>query len=254
MSRSTTALTASLASLALLAACSGTASTTDDASTDDVSAGAAASGTTAATKGEVVDLVPIEAGVALEASTYAVPFVGDEGTEDDPRAIVRVPEGYFSAGGWVIDDGDGDTAPDEYGDVMFVDHVRRVATAPCGRGRQVDPGASARALATAMAAATGSAGTRARPATLGGAHGWYLKVATPADVSDCPGAEYHLWAGPVDWAAGGFDGGCVLHVWVLDVHGRRILAVARVVPGATHDPKQLVGIVRSARFVDRLGS
>jgi hypothetical protein len=39
--------------------------------------------------------------VALEPATYAMPLLYDP---DDPvRAVVDIPDGYFSAGGWVVD-------------------------------------------------------------------------------------------------------------------------------------------------------
>src|SRR5690242_11575994 len=98
-----------LAALALVAACDSSESPSP-----------APSSSSSADDGGVIDLVPIAAGVALEPATYAMPYVGDEGTADDPRALVDVPEGYFSAGGWVVDDGHDTVAPDEYGDIVFV--------------------------------------------------------------------------------------------------------------------------------------
>ncbi len=246
MTRNSVVLGAALASLFLVAACD------DSGPSSDASPGTATGEVTETPDTGVIDLAPIGAGATLDPGTYAVPFVGEEGAEDDPRALVEVPEGYFSAGGWVIDDGHGTQAPDELGDVMFVGTVRGVDTQPCGRGRLVGKAASAKRLATALSTAAASNGTRPRPVIVGGAHGWYVRVTAPKDVSSCPGHEFRLWRSTEDWAGSGIGGGDVDHLWVLDVEGRTVMAVAHVVPGHTSDPKGLVGIVRSARFVDSL--
>ena len=106
---------AAVTAIAALAACSADSTTaapsrstpSTEASTDTSTDGATGP----------IDLKPIPAGDALEPGRYAVPFFGDDGPA---RALVDVPAGYFSAGGWVIDDGHGTLAPEEFGDLLFL--------------------------------------------------------------------------------------------------------------------------------------
>ena len=51
-----------------------------------------------------IEMVNIPAGTPLEPGTYAMPMFGPDGTL---RGVVDAPEGYFSAGGYAIDDGHG---------------------------------------------------------------------------------------------------------------------------------------------------
>ena len=169
MTRNSVVLGAALASLLLVAACD------DSGPSSDASPGTATGEVTETPDTGVIDLAPIGAGATLDPGTYAVPFVGEEGAEDDPRALVEVPEGYFSAGGWVIDDGHGTQAPDELGDVMFVGTVRGVDTQPSAAvvwwGRPPRQSASPRRSRPQRRARHAS-----RPVIVGGAHGWYVRV------------------------------------------------------------------------------
>ena len=229
---------------ALLGACS--ASTATHASTDSPTG--RSTGSPAVADGPI-DLKPIDAGTELEPGRYAVPFWDDDGPA---RAVVDVPEGYFSAGGWVIDDGHGTLAPDEFGDLLFLSgNVGRVDTQPCRRGRLVKPGPGVDGLAQALATAQGRS-TRPRPVTLDGHRGLYLVVSAPKDVTDCPGGEYALIRqADGDWFGADMSG-TREHLWILDVDGRRVVAIARVVPGHTDKPAQLVQMAESARFVPSL--
>jgi hypothetical protein len=52
-------------------------------------------------------------------------------------ALIEVPDGFITPGGWVVENGQNGT---QYGDLMFWGDVDRVDTNPCGAGRLVKPG------------------------------------------------------------------------------------------------------------------
>ena len=54
----------------------------------------------------------------LDPGTYSMAAWGETDAEPLPRAIVDVPEGYFSNGGYVIDAGQDAFEPEELGAVQ----------------------------------------------------------------------------------------------------------------------------------------
>ncbi len=222
---------------------------TDDAATPggpNEAADSPSSPTSSATAGVPVDLEPIAAGTALEPATYAVPFLGEDGPA---RAVVDVPAGYFSAGGWVIDDGHEQLAPEEYGDVMFFGSVERVALDPC-RATAVKPAPGALGLADALVAQRHRRTTTPTPVTVDGHRGIYLESRAADSPARCGSGTHRIFgAHPGDsfWLEDQLPG-TTDHLWILDVDGRLVVTVARVVRGKTADPAELVGIARSATF------
>ena len=86
-----------------------------------------------------------------------------------------MPEGYFNPGPWVIDDGDGTVAPDEYGELMFWADIDRVDADPCKPGGTADVGPTVRNLADALAAQKNRTTTRPVTVTLHGNKGIYVE-------------------------------------------------------------------------------
>ena len=203
--------------------------------------------TTTTTTGPI-DMIDIPAGTPLEPGTYAMPLVGP----DSPlRAVVDVPEGYFSAGGWVIDDGHGTLAPDESGDLMFWTDIDQVDADPCGEGGAADVGPTVRDLAKALTAQEHRTTTRPVPVNIGGRQGFYLESRGSQDAaSGCLDAQQSLWSDTYgdDWFTVAPD--TVLRMWILDVRGQRVVALVVIHPGHTANPAEMAGIAESVRFTD----
>lgn len=211
-------------------------------------------GTTAAegappgpTRSEPIELKEIPAGTALEAATYAMPLFGPDGPM---RAIVDVPDGYFSAGGWVIDDGHGTLAPDEYGNVAFWSAVSQVDPDPCHAGPLHRVGSSVKALADALVSQRGRIASPPKPVSLGGHDGLYVESRARGGLHGCDGGVHHLFRvepGSSLWLADDMSG-TTDRFWIVDVDGHRVVADVQTMRGHTSDPAELVGIARSVRF------
>jgi hypothetical protein len=195
-----------------------------------------------------LELKEIGAGTALEPATYAMPMVGDDGPL---RAVVDVPAGYFSAGGWVIDDGHGTLAPDEYGNLAFWGAVDQVDPDPCYHQqppRRVGP--SVGDLAEALVAQRDRITSRPVRATLGGYHGLYVESRPRGRFNGCRGGEHDLFrphAGDSVVLADDIPG-TTDRLWIVNVNGRRVVAAVQTMRGKTANPAQLVGIAESVEF------
>jgi len=189
----------------------------------------------------------------LEAGRWIVPMWGSE-PDTLPRAVVEVPAGYGSPGGWVVDRGaDGD--PDNYGTVSFWD-VDTVFPDPCDPAKGDDPGPAVADLAQALRRQDRVRATDPDPVTFDGHAGLYLEIAFPKDDSrmiGCPESSYKLWGAGDGGAYGSGIAGTVSRVWILDVDGTRVVMVADTTPredaAAT---AEVLGIARSAHFVEPL--
>jgi hypothetical protein len=189
----------------------------------------------------------------LEAGPWVVPMWGEK-SDSLPRAVVEVPPGYGSPGGWVVDRGaDGD--PDSYGSVGFWS-VQAVVRDPCEGVTAFDPGPGVRDLATALHGQQGVETTALKPVTVDGYAGLYLEVSFPTEQSrmiGCQSSEYHLWQTDLGDYYGSDIAGTVSRLWILDVNGTRVVMVADTTP---HEDAaataEVLGIAASTHFIGPL--
>ena len=197
------------------------------------------------------DLVGVEG--PLEPGLYSMAAWGKtKQTGPLPRAIVDVPEGYFSNGGYVIDAGHDGVTDDQFGDIS-VWHAVQVLADPCRRGTAKDVGPTVQDLAQALVRATGPSSTQPRPVVLDGHRGVTFKVTVPpaADLSRCTFGEYSLWRTEPrgDSAFDQNTPGVVNHLWILDVDGTRLVLLATLYPDETDQLHQeLIAIAESIHF------
>jgi hypothetical protein len=188
---------------------------------------------------------------AIEPGRHRVPLISWNRTYP-VDALIDVPDGFITPGGWVVENGLNGTA---YGDLMFWGDVGRVDTNPCGAGRLVTPGPTVRDLADALTAQVPHRTTAPKPAKVGGHAGLYVEIAVPRDVSRCDGGEFSLWtvdrADPFGYSAN--QPGTVFHVWILDVDGQRVVVAVKVVPGHTIHAAEFVHMAETAAFVENVG-
>jgi hypothetical protein len=219
----------------------------DDSSPSASKAGESSTSTGPAAPAEPVEMKVIPAGTSLDPATYAMPFLGIDGTM---RAVVDVPDGYFSTGGWVIDDGHEELAPDEYGSLAFWGAADQVDSDPCHPGPVESVGSSVQELADALTAERGRATSAPITVTLGGYDGLYLESRAQGGFDRCLDGRHTLLrarAGDSLWLADDIPG-TTDRVWIVNVNGRRVVAVVQTMRGKTDDPAELVGIARSVEF------
>ena len=189
----------------------------------------------------------------LTAGRWVMPMVGND-SDALPRAVVEVPPGYGTPGGYVVDRG-GDGDPANHGDVMFWT-VQDVVRDPCDGVTTADPGPTVRDLATAIVAQPGQQTSRPRPVTIDGYSGLYLEVTTPRELSrlaGCNASEYALWNN----ADGDFYRtsvpAAINRFWILDLNGQRIVMCAVTTPSEDAAAiTEVVGIAESTHFLPPL--
>ena len=188
----------------------------------------------------------------LEAGTWIIPLVA-QNPHTLPRAVVEVPAGYGSPGGWVVDRGaDGD--PENHGDVAFWT-AAEVVDDPCEGVTASDPGPTARNLADALVAQPGTRTTTPRRVTIDGHSGLYLEVTLPGEdrLNTCLRSAYTLWNANSGDSYRGDIGDTVNRFWILDVDGTRVVITADTTPNETPaDIAEIVAIATSAHFLDPL--
>ncbi len=195
------------------------------------------------------DLVGVRG--ALEPGVYSLAAWGERESEPLPRAIVDVPEGYFSNGGYVLDAGS-DASPEagQYGTVQF-SRVHRILTDPCRLGTATNVGPTIADLARALVDQRGPS-TKPTPVELDGHTGLYLEVSVPPnlDLTDCTNGEYPLWLASPDTAQAHSDrAGIVHHLWILDVDGTPlVLAVSNYPDQPETQHEELITIAESIHF------
>ena len=181
----------------------------------------------------------------LEPGRYSMAAWGPDGDTRLPRAVLEVPEGYFSNGGWAVDAG-GPGELDQLGEVM-VWPVTHVFPDPCGT-RSTRVGPTARDLADALADQTRTTTTRPRPVTLDGHRGLYLELTTGATNAGCTSLD--LWRSSPDLVYGQDVGGLVHHLWILDVDSTRLTVAVSNYPDQTPAQHQeLIDIAETIHFV-----
>jgi hypothetical protein len=199
------------------------------------------------------DLVGLEG--PLEPGTYSLAAWGQQRGDPLPRAILEVPEGYFSNGGYVIDAGHDSLAPGEFGTVQ-VWRVDRVLTDPCRRSTATDVGPGVDDLARALARQSGTS-TRPSPVELDGHRGLAMTVTVPThtELTECPDGYYPLWLARPDGYLGHSAPGVVHHLWILDVDDTRLVVTASAYPyqgRAQH--RELVALAESIHFEPAVAS
>lgn len=189
----------------------------------------------------------------LEPGVYSLAAWGQPAASEPlPRAIMDVPAGYFSNGGYDIDAGRDGATDDQHGNIS-VWHVTQVLADPCQRDTAADAGTSVDDLARALVDQAGPS-TRPRPVVLGGHRGVTLDVTIPTDtdLSRCTNAAYSLWRTEPrgDSALTQDTPGVVDRVWILDVDGTRLVLLATLYPDETDElHQQQTALAETARFV-----
>ncbi len=168
-----------------------------------------------------------------------------------PRAILDVPEGYFTNGGYAVDAGNQYQEPDQWGEVT-VWRVDQVLADPCHVRTAADAGTGVEALAQALRRQAGPS-TQPRAAVLDDYRGLYLEVTHPAeaDLSRCSNGEYTLWRTKPGLLYSQGHPGAVNHLWILDVDGTRlVVAVSNYLDQPAEQHQELIAIAESIHFVE----
>jgi hypothetical protein len=184
---------------------------------------------------------------SIDPGPHRVPLISWERTYP-VNALVRVPNGFITPGGWVIENGLNGTA---YGDLMFFGDVDRVDTNPCGAGQIIKPGPTVRDLAEAVAGQVPHRATTPKPVTVGGYRGLYVEMRVPRNLNRCESGEFTVFAvnqAENPWYSSG--PGSLLRFWIVDVDGQRVAIAVKVVPGHTTHAAELVHMAETAKFVD----
>ena len=189
----------------------------------------------------------------LEPGLYSMALWGESNqTGPLPRAVVDVPEGYFSNGGYDIDAGRQGVTDDQFGQVSGW-HAVQVLADPCRGRTAADVGPTVQDLARALVRQTGPS-SQPQPVTLDGHHGLSLEVTVPpdADLTRCTDENYTLWrTEPVgDSVFAVPTPGVVNRLWILDVDGTRLVVVTSLYPDETDELHQeQIAIAESIHFV-----
>ena len=186
----------------------------------------------------------------LDPGTYSLTVWGETETSLLPRAIVEVPEGWYSHGGWTIDSGNTIGEPEQIGQIS-VWRVAQVFTDPCRLGTGTDPGESVADLARALTDQDGPS-TRPRPTVLDGHRGLALDVTIPParDRTTCTDTRYSLWRAT---GGGGLHiqdvPGVVNHLRILDVDGIPLVVVVTAHPDQPNEqPEDLLAVAETITF------
>jgi hypothetical protein len=177
-----------------------------------------------------------------------------------PKIALTVPDGWFNFGGWALLKGRG-ASPLQVG---FWD-VAGVYPTPCKWAAKplVDPGRSVDGLASALARQPLRNATAPIDTALGGFHGKYVRWSVPTDIAfdekhpfkaffpGCDEKTFQSWTAN-GWASDRYEQapGQVDMLWILNVHGERLVVDASYLPEATAAERaELDRVVHSIRFV-----
>ncbi len=185
------------------------------------------------------DLVGVQG--PLEPGRYSMAAWGqtEQAGGPLPRAVLDVPEGYFSNGGYVVDAGLDGVTDDQRGDLSVYGTRCRSSPTPASRRSAADVGPTVEDLARALVRQAGPS-TRPRPVVLDGQRGRRDGDHRPAGRPTsprCPFGEYSLCCTKARGTAPTPDHRDVVnHLWILDVDGTRLVVVASLYPD--EDPAQ----------------
>jgi hypothetical protein len=179
-----------------------------------------------------------------------------------PKIALTVPDGWFNYDGWALLKGRG-VSPLLVG---FWD-VAGVYPTPCKWAGKplIDPGRSVDGLASALARQPRRNATAPTDVSLGGFRGKYLRWSVPTDIAFdekhrskalFPGCDEQTFQ---SWTANGWAGdryeqapGQVDMLWILNVHGERLVVDSSYLPEATAAERaELARVVHSIRFIGR---
>ncbi len=163
-----------------------------------------------------------------------------------PKIVVTLPGGWSSYHGFAL-------TKRQMG-LAFWD-VDKVYGTPCHWKSQamVDPGTTVGGLAAALARQPLRHATAPANAVLAGVRGTYLRLSVPKhiDFASCDKGYFESWTG-LAWATDRWEQGPgqVDRLWILDVHGRRLVVDANYLPSASaNDRAELDHVVHSIRFL-----
>jgi hypothetical protein len=197
-----------------------------------------------------------EGDTVLGAGTYRLDIAKATSIADGesryPAVQFTVPEGWNSHGGWVIFRGtDAPTIA-----VQFW-NVSQVYRHPCQwTGTEFLPGRTVDDLVAALVAVPLRHATQPIDVSLAGYSGKYLEWSVPADFDfstcDLDGTyhDFESWRGPPGDGDRYQQGpGQVDRLWILDIHGDRLVIDAFDMPIATAaERQQLLDVVHSISF------
>jgi hypothetical protein len=192
---------------------------------------------------------------ALKPGIHVLDLVALEtgpGPTHVPKIEITLPEGWFNTGGAFV--GKGRELPHTVA-VMFW-NVAQVYPTPCKwKGKpMVDPGPGVNGLASALARQPLRAASVPTDVVLARFHGKYLKWSVPTDINfdHCDEGYFESWTAK-GWVSDRYQQkpGQVDRIWILDVHGQRLVVDAFYLPKATpQDQAELQRVVDSIRFLD----
>ena len=169
---------------------------------------------------------------ALEPGTYRMSY----DASGSPAMLVDVPEGWVEEARWYVVSDDGE----EFLGIYSTDAVPRDA---CDSGTEVAPGPTVDDLVAALVAQRSTRTSRPRRVTLAGQRGVHLVVHGPADLDRCRSAP-ELVRG-----RGLYVDGQVDELWVLDVHGTRVVVdVAHGARTPRAEVEELAAMAASMRY------
>ena len=199
----------------------------------------------------------------LEAGTYRVDLTAIAGGADYTPFHVTVPDGWSSIDGWVLNGSAGEAGPPV--SIAFW-NVDQVYGHPCQwDGTLSDPGSGVEELVAALVQVPSRDPTEPITVEMDGRPGMYLEWSVPENLAfdedgnfpECDGDgeghfDFRSWTG-TGWASTRYHQGPgqIDRLWVLDVHGQRLVIDAFSMPGATGDEiAEMLTVVESVEFLD----
>ena len=195
---------------------------------------------------------PLRAGEQpLSAGVHVFDLVSREqgrpGYKQFPRIVFTLPSGWFNYNGWGVNNGDALS-------MSFWDVDKVYPTGCKWQGKpKIDPGRTVDGLAQVLATRPLRHASKPTAVVLAGFHGKYLRWSVPSkiDLSRCGQGYFESWKGR-GWATDRWQQGAgqVDRLWILDVHGKRLVVDANYLPQATRTQRaELDRIVHSIRFL-----
>jgi hypothetical protein len=179
-----------------------------------------------------------------------------------PKIALTLGDGWFNFSGWALLKGRG-----VWPIAVSFWEIAGVYPTPCKWAGKalIDPGRGVDGLASALAKQPLRNATAPTNAALAGFHGKYLGWSVPTAIAfdekhrskalfpGCDGKTFQSWTAS-GWAGDRYQQapGQVDMLWILDVHGERLVVDASYLPEATEaDRAELDRVVHSIRFIGR---